>query len=69
MVLSKQLTIAGSMCYPEDYTEMVDMLQEVDLTPVITHRFPFERFEEALSVAQDANAGAKIMIEVDSNAN
>jgi (R,R)-butanediol dehydrogenase/meso-butanediol dehydrogenase/diacetyl reductase len=67
-VMSKQLTLAGSICYPEDFGEMIEMLQKVDLTPVITHRFPLDRFVEAFEVASDTDAGAKIMIEVESNA-
>ena len=66
--MSKQLTLAGSICYPEDFGEMIDMLQEVDLTPVITHRFPLDRFVEAFEVASDTDAGAKIMIEVENDA-
>ncbi len=68
LVMSKQLTIAGSICYPDDYTEMIDMLTQVDLTPIITHRFPLERFGDAFAVANDSNAGAKVMIEVNPNA-
>lgn len=68
MVMSKQLTLAGSICYPDDYTEMIEMLHQVDLTPIITHRFPLERFEEAFAVADDASAGAKVLIEVDPDA-
>ena len=67
-VMSKQLTLAGSICYPDDYTEMIDMLTQVDLTPIITHRFPLDDFEEAFRVANDSNAGAKVLIEVNSNA-
>lgn len=68
IVMSKQLTLAGAIMYPEDYTEMIDMLTKVDLTPVITHRFSLDRFADAFAVANDANAGAKVMIEVNSDA-
>ena len=62
-VMSKQLGILGSMGYPDDYTEMVRMLGEVDLSPAITHRFPLARFEEALDTARDASAAGKVIIE------
>jgi threonine dehydrogenase-like Zn-dependent dehydrogenase len=62
MVMAKQLTIAGSMAYPEDYTEMIDVLGVVDLTPAITHRFALEDFHQALAVAREPNSGAKVMI-------
>ena len=68
MIMSKQLTIAGSICYPDDYTEMIDMLTQVDLTPIITHRFALEKFPEAFDVARDSNAGAKVMVEVNPDA-
>ncbi len=68
LVMSKQLTIAGSICYPDDYTEMIDMLTKVDLTPIITHRFALEQFDDAFAIANDPNAGAKVMIEVIPNA-
>jgi threonine dehydrogenase-like Zn-dependent dehydrogenase len=42
---------------------MIEMLGEVDLSPMITHRFPLDRFPEALAIAQDADAGAKVMID------
>lgn len=63
LLMMKQLSIAGSMAYPEDYSEMVQMLGEVDLSAMITHRFPLARFEEALAVARDPSAGGKVLIE------
>ena len=62
-VMAKQLSIHGSMAYPEDYSEMVRMLSEVDLSPVITHRFPLARVEEAIEVARDASVAAKVIVE------
>jgi len=62
-VMAKQLTLAGSMAYPDDYGAMVRILGEVDLSPVITHRFPLSRFEEALATAYDAEVAGKVMIE------
>jgi len=62
-VMAKQLTLAGSMAYPDDYSEMVRMLAEVDLSPAITHRFPLARFEEAFETARDASVSGKVLIE------
>jgi threonine dehydrogenase-like Zn-dependent dehydrogenase len=62
-VMAKQLTLAGSMAYPDDYGEMVRMLSEVDLSPAITHRFPLARFEEALATARDPAVAGKVLIE------
>lgn len=63
LLLMKQLTIAGSLGYPEDYTESIELARSLDVATMITHRFPLERFQEALAVARDPTAGAKVMVE------
>jgi threonine dehydrogenase-like Zn-dependent dehydrogenase len=62
-VMAKQLSIRGSMAYPEDYSEMVRMLCELDLSAAITHRFPLAEFEKALEVARDPSVAGKVLIE------
>jgi threonine dehydrogenase-like Zn-dependent dehydrogenase len=62
-VMAKQLSIHGSMAYPEDYGEMVRMLSEVDLSPVITHHFPLDAVEEAFDVARDPTVAGKVIVE------
>lgn len=62
-VMAKQLAIRGSMAYPEDYGETVRMLSELDLSPVISHRFPLAEVEKALDVARDASVAGKVMVE------
>jgi threonine dehydrogenase-like Zn-dependent dehydrogenase len=62
-VMAKALTLVGSIAYPDNYEAMIDMLGEVDLTPVITHRFKLDEFATALRVAQDPDAGGKVLIE------
>jgi (R,R)-butanediol dehydrogenase/meso-butanediol dehydrogenase/diacetyl reductase len=64
LVMMKQLQISGSMAYPEDWSEMIEMADRIDLSPMITHRFPLDRFSEALGVAQDPEAGAKVLVEI-----
>ncbi len=63
LVMAKQLTLAGSMAYPDDYGEMVRMLGEVDLSPAITHRFPLAAIDEALAVAGDPGRAGKVLVE------
>lgn len=63
LVMMKQLTLRGAMEYPEDFGETLALLARRDLAPMITHRFPLARFAEALGVARDTNASAKVMIE------
>jgi threonine dehydrogenase-like Zn-dependent dehydrogenase len=64
LVMMKQLTIRGAMEYPDDYTETLGLLARWDLSPMISHRFPLERFPEALAVARDPQAGGKVLIEM-----
>ena len=53
------------MAQPEDWNDMLELLSRVDLSPMISHRFPLDRFHEGLAVARDPKAGAKVMIEVE----
>lgn len=62
-VLTKEITIRGSIEYPADYGEMIRLLERRDLEPMITHRFGLDDFLEAFDVARSPDAGAKVMIE------
>ncbi len=64
LVLMKQLTIRGAMEYPADFGRAIELLSRVDLSAMITHRFPLARFGDALGVARDANVAGKVMIEM-----
>ena len=62
-VLTKEITIRGSIEYPADYGEMIRLLERRDLEPMISHRFGLDDFLEAFDVARSPDAGAKVMIE------
>jgi threonine dehydrogenase-like Zn-dependent dehydrogenase len=62
LMMAKELTLRGSMAYPDDYTRMIRMLQEVDLSPALTHRFELGSFEEALATAQNADLAGKVLV-------
>lgn len=64
MVMMKQLSIRGAMEYPDDYTDTLALLNRWDLSPMITHRFPLDRFSEGLAIASDPNSGGKVMIDI-----
>jgi threonine dehydrogenase-like Zn-dependent dehydrogenase len=64
LVMMKQLTIRGAMEYPDDYNDAIDLLVRGDLSPMISHRLPLDRFGEALALAQDSRSGGKVMIEM-----
>ena len=65
LVMIKQLMIRGAMEYPEDFSDSIGLLARWDLSPMISHRFPLERFPEALAVARDPQAGGKVLIDCD----
>jgi threonine dehydrogenase-like Zn-dependent dehydrogenase len=65
LVMIKQLMIRGAMEYPEDFADSIGLLARWDLSPMISHRFPLERFPEALAVARDPQAGGKVLIDCD----
>ena len=62
-VLTKEVTIRGSIEYPEDYSEMIRLISRRNLEPMITHRFGLDDFLEAFDVAKSPTSGAKVMIE------
>ncbi|HIF95219.1 MAG TPA: alcohol dehydrogenase [Myxococcales bacterium] len=64
LVMMKQMTILGSMAQPKDWNDMIDLLNDSDLSRMITHRFSLDRFSEGLAAAQDPNAGGKVMIDL-----
>ncbi len=65
LVLMKQFTIRGSMEYPSRFEDAIDLLARRDLSELITHRFPLERFDDALSVVRGSRDYGKVMITVD----
>ena len=52
----RDLTVLGSVGYTTAaWADMVSLLREglVDLAPIVTHRFPLERFEDAFALMDD----------------
>jgi threonine 3-dehydrogenase len=46
----------------ETWYMMTSMLQSgLDISPVITHRFPFDEYERAFAIANGGNAGKVVM--------
>ncbi len=62
VVMIKSMNIIGSMAYPDDWSETLEILTHSDLSPMVTHRYPLESFHDALSVARDPKAGAKVLV-------
>ena len=61
VVLFKELTIRGSMEYPEDFASTVELLQRHDLSTMVTHTYALPQFHDALHAMSDGDCG-KVMI-------
>lgn len=64
-LLLRELNIVGSMAYPDEFPEVIAMLAsgQVDVDPLISHRFPLTRFGDALAQARKTNEAIKVMID------
>lgn len=64
-VLLRELNIVGSMAYPEEFPEVIDMLasEKFDLNPIISHRFPLSRFGDAIAQASNPDEAIKVLID------
>jgi 2-desacetyl-2-hydroxyethyl bacteriochlorophyllide A dehydrogenase len=66
-LLIKELRLVGSMAYPSEFPQVIDMLQggAVDIAPLISHRFELKDFHQALAVARDPDQAVKVLITMD----
>lgn len=67
MLLMKQFTIQGSMEYPSRFADAIDLLSRLDLSPLITHRFPLEQFTEAVALLESSKECGKILVTINSD--
>lgn len=66
-IMSKEISLIGSQGYPTEFPEVMRKIAvgEIDPEKMISHRFPFDRFEEAFEVADDASLAAKVVLQFD----
>lgn len=64
-LLSKELSVIGSIGYPTEFPQVIDMLEHIDFDPalLISHRFPLSAFDQALRTAGDTDASIKVMVD------
>ena len=62
MVLMKELTIRGSMEYPDRFADAIDLLVRRDLSALLTHRFPLDRFDDALELLRGSKDCGKVLV-------
>ncbi|NJQ00458.1 L-idonate 5-dehydrogenase [Streptomyces zingiberis] len=63
-LVTRELTWIGSYRFVDEIDDALHALRDgLDVSPVITHRFPLERAAEALAVAADPGSGSsKVML-------
>jgi 2-desacetyl-2-hydroxyethyl bacteriochlorophyllide A dehydrogenase len=63
-LLIRELHLIGSMAYPTEFPDVIEMLSsgKVDVSPLISHHFELEDFMTALELARDPQRAAKVMI-------
>jgi threonine dehydrogenase-like Zn-dependent dehydrogenase len=61
-VTAKQLTIRGSVCYPDRFEDAIDLLSRHDLSPMITHRFPLAEWSEAIDTVISTECGKVLVL-------
>lgn len=68
MALGREMTFITSMAYPDEFPEVLAAIAApgFDSDAFISHRFPLDRFDEALAAARDREQSAKVMIACDS---
>jgi threonine dehydrogenase-like Zn-dependent dehydrogenase len=64
LVMMKQLSIHGSMEYPPRFEDAIDLLARRDLSGVITHRVPLERFGDALALLGEGKECGKVLVAI-----
>lgn len=58
-VMFRELEVVGSLgCRPVDYPRVIEMVRQgrIQLTPLVTHRFPLEQIEAALQTLRSGDA-------------
>ena len=63
-VLMQELTIRGSIEYPANFGDAIDLLSRRDLSAMITHRFALADIAAALEVLGSSKECGKVMIEM-----
>lgn len=65
-LVSRELTWIGSYRFVDEITDAVAALGDgLDVTPLITHRYPIDHAAEAIAVAADRNTGSgKVLIQL-----
>lgn len=61
-IMMKELTIRGAMEYPKRFEDAIDLLSQVDVSAMITHRFDLQDWPEVLETVLGPRTYAKVMV-------
>ena len=64
-LLIRELTITGSMAYPNEFPKVIDMLTsgKIDARPLISHRYKLSEFNTALATATAGGEAIKVLVD------
>ena len=53
------------MEYPPRFEDAIDLLARRDLSALVTHRFPLDRFHDALAMLEGSKDCGKVLVTMD----
>jgi len=64
-ITAKELAIKGSFRFHQEFAQAVTFMQKglIDVAPLVTHSFPFTKFQEAFDTANDRARAMKVQLE------
>jgi (R,R)-butanediol dehydrogenase/meso-butanediol dehydrogenase/diacetyl reductase len=64
LVMLHELTVIGAVGYDGEFDEAIRLLasREVDLSAIVTHRFPLSRIDEAFAMQRNAGEAGKVLV-------
>lgn len=65
-LMFKELHLIGSLAYPTEFPTVISLLasHELNVAPLISHRFALRDFATALQTAKDAESSVKVLIDL-----
>jgi threonine dehydrogenase-like Zn-dependent dehydrogenase len=63
-LMLKELVLIGSLSYPDEFPEVIEMLSnpQLDISPMLSHSFDFDQFAQAFAMAQVPELSAKVVV-------
>ncbi|HEX7819529.1 MAG TPA: zinc-binding dehydrogenase [Sphingobium sp.] len=64
LVMLRELNVMGALAYETEFPEVIDLLDRgvINLSPLVTHRFPLGEIAEAFRVQLDPDEAVKVLV-------